>query len=441
MNKKTKGPPASASSFIINLTGGITFVLAVLLSVSAFPDITIMNVCMISMAAALVPILGGEIFFLKVHMRESAGLGPRKARDPARVRTKYAGLCASLALLILFYATVPEYTRDLYDDFHLFALLLLPAILLGGWFYIEEVDPYLKNSHDGLWHFGCLVTGKGKEVGRAKLYEFLRSLALRGFFVPIMFIYVMNNVTSLLDGQDAYLRDFIGGDAGDLPRVLHVILIAYLFLAAMDVLYALIGYLIVFRPLDTHIRSTEPTVLGWLVCLICYFPLWELFMISLFFNDFYNGDDWRDWFQGAAPVWVALWGTLLVSAKMMETFSTLTFGLRFSNLTYRGLISDGPFRLTKHPQYVSKMLHWFFFVIPFISSAGPLDALQRMIMFAGICFIYFLRARTEENHLSRYSEYVEYAEWINQNGVFRFINRFIPALRYSPEKAKQGRLI
>lgn len=59
-------------------------------------------------------------------------------------------------------------------------------------------------------------------------------------------------------------------------------------------------------------------------------------------------------------------------------------------------------------------------------------------LLAGCSFIYFLRARTEENHLSNYPEYEEYANWINEHGLFSWVGRKFPFLRYDPERANQS---
>lgn len=72
------------------------------------------------------------------------------------------------------------------------------------------------------------------------------------------------------------------------------------------------------------------------------------------------------------------------------------------------------------------MLNRLFVYVP-LSLGGPLGSLQLMVMFFGICFIYYLRARTEENHLSQYPEYVAYANWINERGIFRGIAKGFPS--------------
>ncbi len=56
-------------------------------------------------------------------------------------------------------------------------------------------------------------------------------------------------------------------------------------------------------------------------------------------------------------------------------WATLAFGIRFSNLTYRGVLTNGPYRFTRHPAYVSKNLFWWLSVLPFMVSSGSMVAI------------------------------------------------------------------
>jgi steroid 5-alpha reductase family enzyme len=93
-------------------------------------------------------------------------------------------------------------------------------------------------------------------------------------------------------------------------------------------------------------------------------------------------------------------------------------------------LTNGPYRWTKHPAYVTKNISWWLTSLPFLVTDGnPWNAVKRCIMLGIINFIYFMRARTEERHLSRDPKYVEYALWMNEYGVLKFLNR-IPGIRY-----------
>ena len=73
--------------------------------------------------------------------------------------------------------------------------------------------------------------------------------------------------------------------------------------------------------------------------------------------------------------------------------------------------------------------------LPFIPHHGWESAVKWSFGLAGVSTIYFLRARTEERHLSKDPKYVEYALWMNEHGWLRFLNR-IPGIKY---KAPVGR--
>lgn len=58
--------------------------------------------------------------------------------------------------------------------------------------------------------------------------------------------------------------------------------------------------------------------------------------------------------------------------------------------------------------------------IPFLAPMPWDEALRHCLLPLGLNGVYILRAKTEEWHLSRDSDYVRYASWINRHGLFRF---------------------
>jgi protein-S-isoprenylcysteine O-methyltransferase Ste14 len=84
-------------------------------------------------------------------------------------------------------------------------------------------------------------------------------------------------------------------------------------------------------------------------------------------------------------------------------------GPRFSNLTYRGTVSTGPYRLMKHPAYVSKVVSYWLITVPFVPIQGWAFALQQCLMLSISCSIYYFRAKFEERHLLQFGEYKAYA--------------------------------
>jgi protein-S-isoprenylcysteine O-methyltransferase Ste14 len=119
--------------------------------------------------------------------------------------------------------------------------------------------------------------------------------------------------------------------------------------------------------------------------------------------------------------WV--WAGAILALEGIYLLATFAFGVRFSNLTHRGILTGGPYRFTKHPAYVAKNLSWWLITLPFIPNHGWVDAIKSTLGLAGVSFIYYMRARTEERHLSRDPTYVRYALWMNEHGVLRWFGR------------------
>jgi hypothetical protein len=188
----------------------------------------------------------------------------------------------------------------------------------------------------------------------------------------------------------------------------------------IDVQIGTVGYLLTLRPLDSHIRSGNPFLAGWLAALICYPPfVWGILGADgqiLSYEVF--GAKWDYWLAGhEAALW--LWGGWLVVLTAIYCWATVIFGIRFSNLTYRGVITNGPYRFTRHPAYLSKNLFWWFLHLPFLVTNGsPAEAIRNSIFLLVVNAIYYWRARTEEAHLlAEDQKYRDYHAWMEQHGL------------------------
>ena len=114
-----------------------------------------------------------------------------------------------------------------------------------------------------------------------------------------------------------------------------------------------------------------------------------------------------------------IWAGLLVMFTGIYAWATFAFGIRFSNLTYRGVLTNGPYRFTRHPAYISKNLFWWFSVMPFlVTNSNPVDAIRNTFFLLCVNGIYYWRAKTEETHLLGEDEkYREYHAWMAKNGL------------------------
>src|ERR1044071_5408349 len=83
-------------------------------------------------------------------------------------------------------------------------------------------------------------------------------------------------------------------------------------------------------------------------------------------------------------------------------WASLSLGTRCSNLTNRGIVQRGAYRIVRHPAYISKVAAWWITLLPVLAN-NPL-AISGMLVWTAI---YYLRAVTEERHLMSDPEYAE----------------------------------
>lgn len=408
--------PASATHMGINLAGLFCAALA-----SAWlvynPDVLDSRTwaCVLVGLAWALPIALLEAVWLKPWRRASAGLS-RNAFQPnlARVLFKLVGLAGCVMAVALVYWLLPEYHGSFYDPFYTVLFSVLPYWLLLAAPYVWWVDGWQVEPEDSYWLFGrCLL---GRACWSEKLTQLLLGWAVKGFFLPLMFVYLGNNLTQLINTDFSAIN-------GSFQSVFDA---AFNLLYYVDLLIVCVGYSFTLRLLDSHIRSTEPSLLGWAVALACYQPFWSL--ISGTYIQYDQGPAWGYWFWNT-PWAYSLWGSAILFCIGIYVWASLAFGLRFSNLTHRGILTNGPFRWTKHPAYISKNLSWWLISMPFMVSVSVDQSLRQCGMLLLLNGIYFIRAKTEERHLSRDPVYQQYSQFIALHGcIARFKNLTARAL-------------
>ncbi|HMO68758.1 MAG TPA: LUD domain-containing protein, partial [Novosphingobium sp.] len=193
---------------------------------------------------------------------------------------------------------------------------------------------------------------------------------------------------------------------------------------------AMVGYLVTMKPLDAHIRTANPWLGGWVAALICYPPF--ILMGGGDVLDYRQATaEWMVWMEGhTALLWV--WGMLLVFLTGVYAWATVAFGIRFSNLTYRGVLTNGPYRFTRHPAYLSKNLFWWCSTLPFLVTSGStVDMVRNTVLLALVSAVYYWRAKTEEKHLlAEDPKYRDYYDWMERNALItRSLHRLGSALR------------
>ncbi len=427
---KPSGPrpeiPPSAGSMAINLFG-LAYFLWIVFCLRRFPTLDIVVASVIAMASLAVPILGLEAIFLKSFRLPTTGLSfpAGGTANWKRVGVKLAGFYGTLGAVALAYWVFSEYQGLFYQRFWRLLRLGLPWVLALAPAYFPWVDRRMREPEDGFFQAGLAILGQWKRVDRGKLGQHALGWIVKGFYLPLMFVYLTNNVQYFRSGDFTALFSSFKN------------VFDFFFQGAllMDLGFVSCGYLLTFRVLDTHIRSTEPTLLGWTAALICYEPFWDFFYVHYLTYD--DGLQWGAWLWDH-PVAYTAWGSAILVLIGIFALSSASFGMRFSNLTHRGILTHGPYRFSKHPAYVSKNISWWLISIPFLSNAGGADAIRHCLILLLLNGVYYLRARTEERHLSRDPVYVAYALAMNERGVLRLLGRLFPWARYRPPAGRQA---
>lgn len=377
---------------------------------------------LLSIACYAIPILIYDFFIAKVYRRETSGLdlARKPKRDGARIAVKLLGLYGTIAVLAFAYWLFPEYNKDTYVQFQRIAHLMLPYVVPVCAVYFIWLDGYMREPEDEYYQAGKFFLGQWKSLDTTRLAYHARGWLVKGFFLPMMVNYLYNNYELVLmypfDGPVEFFLTFD-----------FIITMLYI----VDLLPTCIGYALSCRLTENHIRSTDPTLKGWVACLACYTPFWHGLLYYSYFPNM-DGENWVYFFGDSPLRW--LWAAMIITSLTIYASASVCFGVRWSNLTYRGLISTGVYGWTKHPAYIAKNFSWWLIAVPFMVEGEWLDSLKQIVFMLCVNFIYYQRAITEEKHLSQFPEYRDYADWMNDHGKLRFIGKLIPYFKYDAKR-------
>lgn len=360
----------------------------------------------------------------KVHLRKSTGIdwkNPKPFKETVDVSiVKLAGLWGTWGLIAIIYCIGRWYWTGQYQFSMQMMEMTAPWLLAISIPYIMFLDRYFTEPRDGAWHFGQFLMDIGSrdksgEFEREQIYHHLRAWAVKGFFLAFM-------ISIVPGGFGDFVRLDFAAIAGNPVAIAQWLIIA---MFVIDVQFATVGYLLTMKPLDAHIRTANPYLSGWVAALLCYPPFALMYPGGpLHYNVANYGDNsWSFWLADF-PVLLGIWGGLLVTLTAIYAWATVAFGLRFSNLTHRGILTHGPYSWTKHPAYVAKNSFWWLATMPFLVTNGNwVDAVRNTAIIGAVSGIYYWRAKTEEKHLLSDPAYKEYAEWMDRNApIPRLVN-------------------
>jgi hypothetical protein len=422
--------PKSATSSWITLIGVISFIGSLFFILKYNIDNS--TGAIIAALALALPIALLELIVLKTFRRSSTGLNfsQRNPINVKRVLVKLVGLYVTLAVVAFCYFLFPEYNDVYYAPYWDLVKYLLAITVVGALPYYFILDMYLIEPEESYWKVGMTALGQWNKINSTGLKNHFLGWAVKAFFLPLMYIPLSGNI-GFIEGS-SFLSE-VGSSVFFNTKAFTVFFdytINMIF--TVDLLVIFVGYILTMRVFDSHIRSVEPSFLGWYVALQCYKPFWNGISMNYFAYDF-DGYFWKEWLHIQHNLYV-LWGLAIIILLGIYTWASVIFGLRFSNLTHRGIITNGPFRFMRHPAYFCKNLSWWLISIPFIPQMGVAEAIRSCIMLLLLNLIYFLRAKTEERHLSLDPVYVQYANVINEIGIFRWLMKRVSFLRYDETK-------
>jgi hypothetical protein len=261
-------PPPSATSFLVNLlalAAGLAVIWALARAPAAAPAgphpwQLLSYQPLLPCLAVFAVLVAAEWLWRGWRERRLPEFAPAPVRALSlkRVALRLYGLAATLALVALAYWLFPEYHGDFYQPYWQFLRLLAPCLLLVPP-YLVWADGRTREERDELLEFGLLVSGRRHGLDGALLRRHVLGWTVKAFFLPLMTVYLSQEFNFLYGiVRTLNLFAFIRYDAW------------YHLCFAIDLLFCVVGYTATTRLFDSHIRSVEPTLLGWLVALVCY---------------------------------------------------------------------------------------------------------------------------------------------------------------------------
>lgn len=278
---------------------------------------------------------------------------------------------------------------DLIIDYWFVFIFLIPVLFLASVGYeFDQLGAWLSNNKkiDVPWHV-------------------IRCTILKAFFIPIV-----------VGAIEIFFHHAVDSYASSK----FVAFIAFFYL--VDVTFASIGYLSTSKAIGAQIRSSNGLWIAWISTLICYPPFF-IWLGNFGLTQYKTSTDWSFWIKSEALQF--FWGAAILFLTGVYAWATISFGVRFSNLTYRGIITIGPYRWVKHPAYLAKNISWWLIYMPFMPGQDIAVLIISCLGLLVVNFVYFLRAKSEERHLKQYRKYREYSEWLSQHGVLVKIKKLI----------------
>lgn len=287
-------------------------------------------------------------------------------------------------------------------------------------FFLGVRDPVTSKSLR-CWQLVARFARSPSAVWRQRLSEEDRVAALttllKAFFGPLMSMWLLTLCTGTVANGLALAADSISIDGFRRWFDRHGFWFLMQMILFADVLFFTLGYLIELPALRNKIRSVDSTLTGWVAALLCY-PPFNRFTVAIL------GSELNDFPQFADQTIHFVLNFTLLGLMAIYASASVALGFKASNLTHRGIVARGPYRVIRHPAYTCKNIAWWIGSMPLVSVAfaqSTVAGLQALASVAGWTLLYVLRAFTEEDHLRRVDgDYAAYAQKVR----YRFVPKF-----------------
>jgi len=304
----------------------------------------------------------------------------------------------------LAFQFIPNFSITTFDIFQ--AIVVIYTILLVPYYlYFPEKS----KARILWWYLKKVVVWRDNSISEKERLSLL-SWIVKFFFAPLMVMWLSDHIFSLSNNiynvwwnSSLIQLDFLSFFNN------HFFWFAFSLILFLDVLFFTLWYLLESPLFKNTIRSVEPTIIGWVVALICYPP----------FNDtLSNIIGWysQDFPQFENPVIHISMAVFILTLMGVYSWASVSLWLKASNLTNRWIVSKGPYKYVRHPAYICKNLAWWIGWIPFMIAtlwSGNIGGFATILFgLSGWTFIYYMRAITEENHLSLDTDYIKYKKQV-----------------------------
>ena len=252
-------------------------------------------------------------------------------------------------------------------------------------------------------------TTSGSSLIQAEEITAFKAIIVKLFFIPLMLVWLTNHVVNMTNNLANSFENIALVSTDFLSFFnTHFFWTAFSLILFVDVLFFTLGYLVETPFFKNTIKSVEPTIIGWAVVILCYPP----------FNTMTS--NFISWYSTDFPSFAnpAVHITLnIVILILMAIYASASWALwlKASNLTNRGIVTTGPYKYVRHPAYICKNVAWLIGGIPMIyvaASSNELSLVSVCIWLGSWAYIYYLRAITEENHLSTDPDYIAYKKQV-----------------------------